>query len=60
MFFHANPLTGLLEACRWALFAQAGGPSLRTFMYSALMAVLVFLLGASVFVRMERKFADVI
>jgi lipopolysaccharide transport system permease protein len=60
MFFHANPLTGLLEACRWALFAQAGGPSLRTFTYSALMAVLVFVIGASVFVRMERKFADVI
>lgn len=58
-FYVLNPLTGLLEAFRWSLVGHgtlAWGPVA----YSAAVAVVVFLLGAMAFRRMERQFADVI
>jgi lipopolysaccharide transport system permease protein len=62
-----NPLSGPLEAFRWSLLAGgrppghgAPVPPLASVAYAAVVAVVVFLLGAYSFKRMERKFADVI
>ena len=54
-----NPLVGVLEGFRWALVpgydAQLGYAA-----YSAVFAVVILLVGAISFARMERKFADII
>jgi lipopolysaccharide transport system permease protein len=54
-----NPLGGLLEAFRRSLLGEGvlSGPALA---YSAITAVLMFWVGAKVFRRMERRFADVL
>ena len=57
--FAANPLTGLLEAFRWSLLGTAA-PHWNTVAYSVAVTVVVFVLGAFSFKKMERKFADVI
>ncbi|HZO90238.1 MAG TPA: ABC transporter permease [Chthonomonadaceae bacterium] len=54
-----NPLSGLLEGCRWALLGR-GALHPGYFVYSALTAILVFAWGALAFKKMERQFADVI
>ena len=54
-----NPLTGLLEGFRWSLLRTAA-PTTGAVTYSAAASLVAFLLGALVFTRMERKFADVI
>ena len=54
-----NPLTGLLEGFRWSLLRTAA-PSPGAIACSAVASLAVFLAGAVVFTRMERKFADVI
>ena len=57
--YNANPLVGLMEAFRWACLGSpitAWGPVL----YSAVFAVVVLVLGALSFQKMERRFADVI
>lgn len=54
-----NPLTGVLEGFRWCLL-DIGSVSVGTTMWSVGFAVVVFLVGATVFTRMERSFADVI
>jgi lipopolysaccharide transport system permease protein len=59
LLFLANPLSGLLEAFRWSLLGNSALP-VGPVVYSAVVAVLVFLGGAFAFKRMERKFADVI
>jgi lipopolysaccharide transport system permease protein len=58
-FYLMNPLAGLLEAFQWSLVGHQSlivGPVL----YAAAVSVLVFVLGAFSFKKMERKFADVI
>ena len=58
-FYLLNPLTGLLDAFRWSLIGHQPllvGPVI----YGATVSVLVFILGAFSFKKMERKFADVI
>jgi lipopolysaccharide transport system permease protein len=57
--FMANPLTGLLEAFRWSMLGTAA-PNWDNVAYAAAVSVLVFVLGAFSFKKMERKFADVI
>jgi len=54
-----NPLSGLLEAARWSVF---GGPFPPPgwVIYSGGVCVLAALLGAVLFRRLERGFADVI
>jgi lipopolysaccharide transport system permease protein len=54
-----NPLTGVMTGLRWSLL---GTTTPTTFMtcWSAIAAVSIFLIGATVFSRMERQFADVI
>ena len=59
LIFEINPLTGLLEAFRWSLLGTAA-PVWNTVIYSAVVTVVVFILGAFSFKKMERKFADVI
>jgi lipopolysaccharide transport system permease protein len=57
--FLLNPLAGAIEAFRWSLLGTArlhvGG-----LVYSAGASVVIFVLGAIGFIRLERQFADVI
>jgi lipopolysaccharide transport system permease protein len=57
--FLLNPLASLFEGVRWSLFGE-GYMNPATFVYSALVAVVVFWLGLLFFRRLERDFADVI
>jgi lipopolysaccharide transport system permease protein len=59
LVYHLNPLSGLLEAFRWSLLGE-GVLSAAALAYSAVAAVLSFWIGAKVFRRMERSFADVL
>lgn len=59
LIFDANPLTGLLEGFRWSLLGTAH-PAWSLVGYAAAVSVIVFVLGAFSFKKMERKFADVI
>ena len=59
LIFDMNPLTGLLEGFRWSLLGTAH-PAWGTVGYAAAVSVVVFVLGAFSFKKMERKFADVI
>lgn len=58
-FYLANPLVGLLEGFRWSVLGTVA-PPWHFVAYSAVVAVGVFLIGAAMFRRMERRFADVI
>ena len=58
-FFYVNPLAGLLDAWRWSVLSTPFPPP-WAFAYSVGIAVATLLLGALVFRRMERNFADVI
>jgi lipopolysaccharide transport system permease protein len=57
--YSLNPLSGLLEAFRWSLLAHTDLPP-GPLLYSIITSVIVFVLGAFAFKKMERKFADVI
>jgi lipopolysaccharide transport system permease protein len=59
LFYFLNPLTGLLEAFRWAILG-VGTVNPMLLGYSAAVVLFVFALGAFAFKRMERRFADVI
>lgn len=54
-----NPLVPVLEAFRWSLLSANAFPGLWL-LYSAAWSVGLFTLGAFMFKRMERRFADVI
>lgn len=58
-WFQLNPLTGALEGFRWGLLGTAR-PTTFAVLWSVACAIVVFGAGASVFAKMERKFADVI
>ena len=57
--FAFNPLTGLMEGFRWSLLGTAA-PAASAVAYSAAVTLVIFVLGAFSFKKMERKFADVI
>jgi lipopolysaccharide transport system permease protein len=57
--FLVNPLSGLLDAFRWSLLGE-GSLSWPALIYSTVVAGLLFWIGAIVFKREERNFADVI
>lgn len=57
--YFLNPMAGLLEAFRWSLLGR-GQMEWTSLLYAAVVSVLVFLAGAAMFKKMERKFADVI
>jgi ABC-type polysaccharide/polyol phosphate export permease len=52
-----NPLTGLLEACRWVMLAPYH-PSIRAVAISLVVTVLVLALGWRVFATIETTMAD--
>ena len=54
-----NPLGALIEGFRWSLLATSP-PPLWASLYAAAFSIVTFLIGAIVFKRMERRFADVI
>ena len=54
-----DPLAGLVEAFRWSVLGT-GTVHWHYVIYSAVLSFLVLVLGAIMFKRMERKFADVI
>jgi lipopolysaccharide transport system permease protein len=58
-FYLVNPLAGLIEGFRWSTVGRPM-PPVPMLMWSAGLAVVLLLLGAAVFRRTERKFADVI
>ena len=58
-FYLINPLAGLIEGFRWSTLGRPMPPVLML-EWSAALAVVLFLFGAAVFRRAERKFADVI
>jgi lipopolysaccharide transport system permease protein len=59
ILFLLNPLTGLLEGCRWSLLGE-GTLQVPQITTSAAVSLLALSVGAFSFKRMERKFADVI
>lgn len=59
-FFHANPLTWILEAIRWSMLNGFGELNWAGIGYAAIIAVLLVIFGTIQFKRLERRFADVI
>lgn len=59
LFFLLNPLAALIEGFRWSLL-HTPRPPLPYVAWSAAVAVALFVFGAAVFRRVERKAADVI
>lgn len=55
----ANPLTGVLEGMRWSVLGTAP-PPVGALIYSVVSIIATFILGALLFGRAERRFADVI
>jgi lipopolysaccharide transport system permease protein len=63
MVYHLNPLAPIIEGLRWSIMGSSMGthpPQLGLILYAALFALGILVVGAFVFKRMERKFADVI
>jgi lipopolysaccharide transport system permease protein len=58
-FYLVNPLAGLIEGFRWSTLGRPMPPILML-EWSAGLAIVLFLFGAAMFRRTERKFADVI
>jgi lipopolysaccharide transport system permease protein len=59
LIYDINPLSPILEGLRWSLIGTEA-PIFGAAIYSAIVSVAVLVVGAFVFKRMERKFADVI
>jgi lipopolysaccharide transport system permease protein len=59
LYYILNPLAGLLEAFRWSLL---GGNDVKWqfVILSVIIALILFLVGAYAFKKMEKRFADVI
>ena len=57
MIYMLNPLVPLLEAFRWSLLGQ-GDMTSEHLLYATGMSVIVFVVGAVTFKRMEQRFAD--
>jgi lipopolysaccharide transport system permease protein len=57
--YHLNPLSILLEGFRWSLLG-VGYLDPSAVIYAVAVSLIVFIWGAFVFKKMERKFADVI
>ena len=58
MAFSLNPLTGVIDGVRWALFGTP--PCQGSIAIATIFAILILLLGYFSFRRMEREFADFI
>ena len=60
LFYLINPLAAPIVAFRASLLPTAPMPPLAYLIWSAAVAMAMFVLGAAVFKRTERKFADVV
>jgi lipopolysaccharide transport system permease protein len=58
-FYVVNPLAGLIEGFRWSTLGRTLPPA-AYLLWSATISIAMFLLGAAVFRRTERQFADVL
>jgi lipopolysaccharide transport system permease protein len=58
-FYLINPLAGLIGGFRWSTLGRVLPPA-PYLMWSATISIATFLLGAAVFRRTERQFADVL
>lgn len=59
LVFGLNPMAGVVEGIRWALFSSAGAPSAMVFVSAAV--VVVLLLGGIAYYRsVESSFADIV
>jgi lipopolysaccharide transport system permease protein len=58
-FFVLNPLTTIVEGCRWSLLGDAS-LSAPAVAYTVAVTVAAFVIGTAVFTRLESTFADVI
>lgn len=58
-YYYANPLSPVLEGFRWSLL-NTSAPAWQPVVYAAALALVLLVLGAFSFKRMERKFADVV
>ncbi len=59
MLYSLNPMVGVIEGFRWAVFGQ-GAPNFMALGMSAIIIVILMAGGLVFFRRMERTFADVI
>jgi lipopolysaccharide transport system permease protein len=59
MLYSLNPMVGVIEGFRWAVFGQ-GAPNFMPLGMSAIIIVILMAGGLVFFRRMERTFADVI
>jgi lipopolysaccharide transport system permease protein len=57
--YRLNPLAPVLEGFRWSVLGTPA-PQWKTVIYSTAVSLAFLVVGAIVFKRMERKFADVI
>ena len=57
--FAVNPMVGVIDGFRWALLGLGDFPAL-SLLISVVLGAILFVLGALVFQRVERNFADVI
>ena len=58
LLYGLNPLVGVIDGFRWALLGAS--PPTVTLLESAVIACVMLVVGAGVFKRVERSFADVI
>jgi lipopolysaccharide transport system permease protein len=54
-----NPLTGLIDAFRYG-FLGSGSFNMGTFLYSAAVSIIMFIIGIVIFNRVEKNFVDTI
>lgn len=57
--YDLNPMVGVIDSFRWALFGSIDFPADSLF-YSLVVGLVIFLGGMIIFRRLERSFADVI
>jgi lipopolysaccharide transport system permease protein len=57
--YDLNPMVGIIDGFRWSIFGTIDFP-LRSLLYSVGVGLLVFMVGLTIFRRLERRFADVI
>jgi lipopolysaccharide transport system permease protein len=59
-FYLLNPLAPLIAGFRWSILGTTPPPPMVYIIWSAALSLGLFMIGAAVFRRTERKFADVI
>ena len=60
LLYSMNPMVGVIDGFRWAIAPSAGAFYWPGFIFSVVLALLLFSSGVVFFLKTERKFADVI